>query len=246
MLVFVMALSLATLALTRRLNSIDTSRYVLLLTVAKEEVQIPSAIPGTIAKVYVQQGQNVKKGEVLIEMANDALTARLQALQRATNNVSAETEASVLRAQLEQYQVKAPKDGIIYSVEATEGTYLPTTGTVVTMLTNANTKLLASVTSAQYGQIQKQLKLNAFSSRLEQLYKIELEGVSKVLPVDAATNTPRYELAFHFVNLDDGENFIQGENLDLVGRTLEDESYEPAYLIAKFWNSFIIGGANSR
>lgn len=241
LLVLFFALALATLALTRKLNSVDTSRYILLLTVSKEQEQISNSVVGRVDKVNVQPGQSVKKGDVLIEMSDAATAAKLKTLQRVTDNVSAQTEASVLKSQLSQYKIIASKDGVIYKIMVSEGSYLSTQMPVIELFSNGNTKLLSQVTALQYADLQKQVKLNAYSSRLEQLYNIELEGVSKVLAIDEKTGEPRYEISFHFTNPEDGNSFIQGENMDVVSRSRDDEMFKPAYIIAKFWNSFIIG-----
>lgn len=240
--VFVAALAISTLALTRRLNSYESTRSPLLLRVDKEEITMSNSVVGRVSKVYVKAGQHVKKGELLVELYDEAAQAKITTLEQfAKDNLSARTEASALKAQNSQFEVRSPRDAIVYKVDAVEGTsYLPLNSTLVTLFADTNIHLTGDVTIEQYADIQKQKKLDVYSSRLEQIFSVEYEGISKVLPPTGQEST-KYELVFHFADSNEGNAFIQGENLEVVARTRDDSALRPSYLIAKFWNSFIIG-----
>src|SRR5258708_1331713 len=81
--------------------------------------------------------------------------------------------------------------------------------------------------------------LDVYSSRHEQIFSVQLDGVSRVINLDHQES--QYELNFHFINLDDAANFIQGENLDVVSKTHNDEALRPSMIVAAFWNSFLTG-----
>jgi multidrug efflux pump subunit AcrA (membrane-fusion protein) len=239
--VFVVALSLSTLALTRRLNSYEASQSPLLLHIEKDEIVITNSVSGRVDKVLVSPGQHIKKGDLLVQLNDEITDAKLSTLDEiAKDNTSARTEAMLLRAQSPQFELRAPRDGVVYKVSVVEGSYLSGNTPVVTMFSDSNVKLLGTVSPEQYVDLQKEKKLDAFSSRREQIYSVKLEGVSRVLP-PTQDSASKYELYFNFINPDDATAFIQGENLDVVAKSRDGDSLKPGYLIAKFWNSFIIG-----
>src|SRR5258708_37764070 len=117
--VFGVALAISTLALTRRLNSFESTQTPLLLRVDKEEIVMSNSVVGRVNKVYVKAGQHVKKGELLVSLADDASQAKINTLQQfAKDNLSARTDASALIAQETQFEVRAPRDAIVYKVDA--------------------------------------------------------------------------------------------------------------------------------
>lgn len=67
-------------------------------TVETKEVNVNSKIPGRITKIYVEGGQQVKKGEPLIEISSEELKAKKQQAEAAV----AQAEAA-LKAAKEQY-----------------------------------------------------------------------------------------------------------------------------------------------
>ncbi len=238
--VFLTALTISSLALTRRLNSYEASQTPLLLHIEKDEIEITNPLPGRIEKVLVSSGQHVKKGDLLIQLSDEVSRAKIESLEKvAKENVSARTEVTALKAQNDQYKIYAPRDGIVYKTHIVEGAYLVQNSLTLTMFSDSNVKLVASVSPAQYLELQKQKNLDIYSSRREQIFSVQLDGVSRVINTE---NKPsQYELNFHFINPDDASSFIQGENLNVLSRSHGEEALKPAALVAQFWNSLISG-----
>jgi hypothetical protein len=239
--VFAIAFAISTLALARRLNSYQANNTPFALTVKKEEVTISNTISGQVKKIYVQPGQHVKKSDLLIQLTDQATQAKIDALEKiSATNLSARTEAEVLKTLVPQYEVRAPRDGIIYKVQAVEDMYLQSNSDVLTMFSDDNVKLIGEVSPEQYLDLLKQKKLDVFSSRREQVFGVKLEAVSKVNPA-TQYQASTYELYFQFVDPEDAASFIQGESVDVVAKTRDDADFKPGNLIMKFWNSLISG-----
>jgi multidrug resistance efflux pump len=241
MLVFGIALAISTLALARRLNSYQATNTPFVLQLRKEEVELVNTVSGQVNKIMIEPGQHVKKGDLLVQLTDDATEAKISTLEKlADENVSARTEAEVLKTLAPQYEIRAPRDGIIYKVYAVEDTYIQNNTPLLVMFSDENVKLVTEVSPDQYTELLKQKKLDVFSSRREQVFSVKLEAVSRVIP--ATEHQPsKYELYFQFVNPEDAASFIQGENVDVVAKTRDEEALKPTNLITTFWNSLVMG-----
>ncbi len=240
-LVFVFALAIASLALTRRLNSYQSSRTPLILNVKKPEVIVTNSVPGRLEKLLVTPGQHVKKGEVLAQLVDDTFLSKLATLdQVAAENISARTEAKVLESQRPQFDIKAPRDGVIYSVTVAEGTYLNHTTPMMTLFADQDITILGYVNTEQNARIEHDKTLDVFSPRLSQVFSVSLEGAGRVIPA-TDHEASKYELQFRFTDPAEGAGFIQGEGLEVVSEARKNGVVTPAARLAQFWNSFIIG-----
>lgn len=239
-LVFSVALAIATLAMTRKINSFQNSAQPIILYVQKQEITVSNPTKGEVRSVLVSEGQHVKKGAVLIELVDDDLRKRIALLQGlGSNNLSARTEAALLGSQNPENVLVAPRDGVIYQVTIAQGAYLTQSTPLLTMYTDDDVKLVGYVQSEEYIKIQKQKRLDVYNPRFGQLYSIVLEGAGKVIPA-TKDEEAKYELFFHFSDPNEGAAFIQGEGVEIVSESKNIERYTPAAAVAKFWNSFII------
>jgi multidrug resistance efflux pump len=239
--VFVAALAIATLALVRKVNSYEASREPLFFAIQKEQIMITSPVAGRLEEVYVKTGQHVKRGDLLAQLADESLDLKINALEDAgSDNLSAKTEAQVLKAQKEQFAIKAPKDGVIYKIDSASGSYLGTSSPIMTMFGDEKVKLNGYLNPVQYADIQKNKQLDVYSPRFQQIYRIELEGVGKVYSGDAYTNS-RYEVVFRFADSEEGPAFLEGESMEVVAKTKDDGAKRPTDRVVEFWNKFLIG-----
>lgn len=242
LIIFLIALAISTLALARRLNSYQSSNTPFVLQIQKDEVELTNTVAGRVKEVFVKPGQHFKKGDLLIQLADEATEAKIETLERlARENVSARTELEVLKTLTPQYEVRAPQDGIVYKVHVVEDTYLQNNSNMITMFSDDDVKLIGLVSPEQYAEILKQKRLDVFSSRREQIFGVKLEAVSRVIPA-TQHQASEYELYFQFVNPEDAASFIQGESVNVVAKTRDDQQFKPGNLIVTFWNSLIAGG----
>lgn len=239
--VFFAALALTTLSLARRVNTFESTKQPLLISVDKEDIVVANTVSGKIQEIHVQEGQHVAQGDLLISMEDITTEARIESLEEfAADNLSARTEVNLLRAQAEQYEIRAPRDGVVYQILVGGGANVNFNTHLMTLFADDNMRITGLVNPEQYAEIQKSRIVSAYSQRLEQVYDAELEGVGKVFPA-TAFDTSKYELILRFVNEDEGAAFIEGENLEIISLRQEDAIARPSYVVSQFWNHFIIG-----
>lgn len=117
---------------------------------AENKAYISAELGGQIKKIYVEEGQRVNKGDMLIALNTSAQYAQLQDakanltlvatifekqkilweqnigseidfLQAKTNKESLENKIAALQAQIDMNQIKAPFDGIVDKINMKEG-----------------------------------------------------------------------------------------------------------------------------
>ncbi len=239
--VVIAAFSVASLALARQVNTYQATKQPILFTVDKEDIVIATAVTGRVEEVLVHSGQHVKKDELLVRISDQSLVAKLDTLESvADENLSARTEANLLKSQQSLYEITAPRDGVIYKVHAGEGAYLNTNTEIVTLFADSNVKLVGLVYADQYAKIQKTKTVDLYSPRFQQIYNVSLEGVGRVIPATQYEGG-RYELQFHFSDENEGAAFIEGESMEVLNTVQSDTAIRPAERLTQFWNMFIIG-----
>lgn len=237
--VFVVALAFTTLSLARRLNSYDANHPDQTLVTTKDSIALSNVVAGQIDKILVKEGQSVKKGELLLTLTDEVSDAKIASLESvARDNISARTEAQVLRAQAGYFEITAPENGVIYSINSVEGTYLSNPTKLIEIFADNDVKLVGHFTPTQYTEILKQPKLDVYNNRLEQIFEVNFTAVSQVIEEN---DQSKYELLFTFSNPEDAASFVQGEKVTIVARSRDDQNLRPEEMIKKFWNSFILG-----
>lgn len=239
--VVIAAFSVSSLALARQVNTYQATKQPILFTVDKEDIVIATAVSGRIEEVLVHSGQHVKKDDLLVKISDESLTAKLDTLESvADENLSARTEANLLKSQQTLYEIRAPRDGVVYKIHAGEGAYLNTNTEIATLFADSNVKITGLVYTDQYAKIQKSKNVDLYSPRFQQIYSVTLEGVGRVIPATQYEGS-RYELQFRFTDANEGAAFIEGEGLEVLNTVQADTAIRPAERLTQFWNMFIIG-----
>lgn len=237
---FAAAFLISTLALTRRINSYESSLQPISLNVQKEEISITNSVSGRVESIKVVNGQHVRKNDVLVLLYDDASSARLKALKSVEGeNISAKAEAKVIQAKESQYVIRAPRDGVIYKILVNEGSYAREESELLTLFADDNVKLVGYMNVTQYSQLDKNRELSVFSQRFEEEYGVVLEGAGRVISA-TQSESAKYELQFAFMDQTEGAAFIQGEALSVIVGSENTTYLSPARKIARIWNSFII------
>ena len=233
----------ATQAIARKVNTYNSTQSPFFLTVDKEELILSNSVTGRVDQVFVQAGDHVKKDDLIVRLVDDSLRNRLESLESvAEDNLSAKTELALLRAREQEYVIKAPRDGVIYSIDAAEGSYLNVSYPIATLFLDQDVKLAGTLDKRQYTRIQKERELNVFSPRLEQVFRVSFNGVGKVLTSESS-NESKYETFFRFSDEEEGLAFIEGESLEVISNdsSADEEGKRPGTRLANFWNAFILG-----
>lgn len=85
--------------------------------VETKQVNVNSKVPGRIVKIYVQEGQEVKQGDPLIEISSDELQAKKQQAEAAIKQAEAALEAAQKQYEQAQAGVSA-SEGLVKQAQA--------------------------------------------------------------------------------------------------------------------------------
>ncbi len=238
--VLLISFGIATQALARKVNTYDATKTPLLFSVEKERVLVSNSVAGRVDELPVVAGQHVHKGDLLVRLVDDGLRQRMDSLRSlAGENLSARTELALLEARIPDYEIRATRDGVIYQIQASEGSYLMMNSSVLVLFADNNVRVSGTVNKEQYAEIQKNRDLNVYSQRFEQIYGISFEGVGRVQTT--AESGERYEVRFRFQDPDEGAAFIDGESLEVVSNDTRDQAVLPATRVANLWDKLILG-----
>ncbi len=246
--VFIVALGVATQSLARKVNSFQTLDNSILFHVDKQDIDIITSVANSrIKEIKVSPGEHVHKGDLLVQLDMFDYKQKIKSLEGiASNNLSAKAELNTLLSQKEYYNIYSPQDGIVSNITVAAGSYVPNGSKVMTLFSDYDAKLIAYVTPKQYEEIQSKEKLSVYSKRLEQAFKVKLNGIGKIttdyqMIENNGKKIPRYELIFQFVNPDDGAVFIEQEALQFTQVYGNNDIKKPQDRVARLWNALIIG-----
>jgi multidrug resistance efflux pump len=237
------AFVVATQAIARKVNTYNSTQSPFFIMVDKEELVLSNSVPGRVDQVLVKAGDHVKKDDLIVKLVDDSLQGRIESLTPlAKDNLSARTELALLSARTQEYEIKAPRDGVVYSIDAAEGSFLNVSYPIATLFLDQNVKLTGTLDKRQYARIQKERELNVYSPRLEQVFKVAFSGVGKVL-ASGRSDDSRYETFFRFSDDEEGLAFIEGESLEVISNDADsgNDGKRPGTRLAEFWNAFILG-----
>jgi len=151
---------------------------------AEDNVHVTAKTPGLVTKVYVQEGQAVKKGQVLAQLDNamiqrnieglksqvDLATSvferqqnlwnqkigtEVQYLQAKANKENLEKQMASLEEQNDMSRIKAPINGTVDEVNAKEGEMASPQMPAFRVVNQSNLKLTAKVSEAYVTNIKK-------------------------------------------------------------------------------------------
>lgn len=239
--VAVIALAISTQALARKVNTYEVTKKPIFFSIEKERIALSNSVTGRVDSVLVTTGQHVNKGDLLMKLVDDSLEPRKQSLRELSEeNLSAKTELATLEAKSVDYEIRAPRDGVVYQIQSAEGSYLTMNSPIIVLFADNNVKVVGTVNQEQYTEIQKSKDLDVYSPRFEQIYKISFEGVGRVQPA-TSVEEGKYEVKFRFSDLNEGAAFIDGEGLNVVSKNTDGEAVRPALRITRMWNKLILG-----
>lgn len=249
-LIFVVVFFVTTQALVRKINTYMLTESLFFLTVDKPDVNISSTISGKVDEIMVRSGDHVREGDVLVRLTDESIKTRMEVLRDvASENLSARTELQLLRARLEEYDVKAPKDGVVYQMLVTRGSSIQSGSIVSILFADDEIRLVGSIRPDQYSLIEKNRGITVFSPRLGQAYTVLFHGVGKIkedAPIITAEGTEiiqeeKYEISFSLKDEKQGISFIEGERLEMIPDSRDGDHIKPLKRLVRIWNSLILG-----
>lgn len=233
--IFVTVFMVSTMALARKINSYRSNFNNQTFEVEKEEIVLINPYEGRIAAVHVNPGEHVSKGDILVEMTDDAYESRLDVLNDfSESNLSARTEAELLRLRQNDYTIRAPRDGIIKEIDLAAGSFISANSKLLSMYADDNAKLVIYVDTLSLDEIQKTDEVEVYSPRLEESFDIKLSGVSESDP-----ENQEYKAIFAFTNQSTSSYLLNGEKVEAVPAKITDVR-RPADILTDIWNGLII------
>jgi hypothetical protein len=248
--VFCVVFFVATQALVRKMNTYTLAESLLFLTVDKPDINVANTISGKVDEILVKSGDHVQEGDTLVRLSDESVATRMSVLRSlASENLSANTELQLLRARSDEYEIKAPRDGVVYQVLAAKGSFMQTGSTAVTLFADDEIHLIGSIRPNQYPLIEKNRGITVFSPRLGQAYTVFFQGVGKIkedAPFITAEGTElvqeeKYEISFTLKDEEQGVSFLEGERLEVIPDNHDADQAKPLNRLVSIWNSLILG-----
>lgn len=221
-----------------------------------ESVTIMSEVAGMVTEIMFEEGQKVRKGDLLLRLKDDELRAQLEKLKYSrklaqetenrqrqllekeaisqeeyditlTNLNTSEADIKLLQTQIERTYMRAPFDGILGLRQISEGAYI-TSSTSITTLYNLDPMKVAFAIPGKYVN-----KVNvgdeiAFSTEVSnQLFKGEVYAIEPQIEA----NTRTVQIRAYAGNKD--AQLIPGQfaKVELLMERIEDALMLPAYAV---------------
>jgi hypothetical protein len=247
--IIAIALTVTTISLAKKMNDYKQQfEQGITATVEKDDIPVLGLGKGIISKVDVLEGQQVKKDQVLVELTNPVLEQQLKALKEFPNNLSAQTEATLVKTQLQYNTITSPVDGVVDSVSVTINSPVDEYSKIMTIYANQNTRLLTYLTIEQYVTAQKMARIPAFNPRLNQDFYVapdilkpdQQDPNSQNQPVQPDLITPnKVALYLKLLNPQDALSLLNGEQLQLRLAAPQQQISKPIDVFVNFWNGLI-------
>lgn len=235
-LIFLVVFIISTLALTRKVNRFKDGPIFEVFEVDKEEVVISTAVDGNVKAVLVEEGEHVKVGDILVELSDDSLLDRLEVLESFSDeNLSAKTEAELLKSTTADFVVRAPRDGVVKEVLIAPGSAVSSNSKAMTLYADTGADVVTFMSKDSLRGIQKSSEVEVYSPRLEQYFTLTYKGVNQAVEGSES----EYKAYFSFVNEDSSSYFFDGEKLQKT-QAGGDDLVSPSEFVAEIWNSLIV------
>ncbi|MES2732341.1 MAG: efflux RND transporter periplasmic adaptor subunit [Bacteroidota bacterium] len=185
---------------------------------ANEEVEIRSEISGKVTQILFKEGDNVKKGQVLIRINDDELQAQRQKVEYSiklnetqesrqkkllgkeaisqqeydvilTQLNTVKADLQQLKAQIAKYTIRAPFNGIIGLRYVSEGSYISPTTLVASMQDIDPVKIEFNVSERYASMVKRGSKLTFTINGQGQEDKHEAEVYAVEPRIDLATRS---------------------------------------------------------
>jgi len=162
-------------------------------------------VEGTVKKVYFQEGDTVKKGDLLYELQDPTLDISLQKAR-----LSITEQKMNLNDALEQKEkaiVYAPEDGVVKTVDVNPGDSVSNSTVLATTLNENKTQVKAPFNSAQLKNIKVGQKAEVLL--LDTLYTVE----GKVTKIDTVATPTATGARYYYVTIEmDGNYYVEDED----------------------------------
>jgi membrane fusion protein (multidrug efflux system) len=237
---------------------------------ANESLELRSEISGVVEQIYFQEGQAVKRGNLLVKLNDDDLQAQLERLQynkklfednefrqrslldreaisreeyeRALTELkTSEADIKLIEVQIGRTELKAPFDGQIGLRNISAGTYITPTNIIANLYSINPAKIEFSVPARYSGQLGKGDKIYFRIEGLEEQFQGDIYALEP--QIDPTTRTLRLRALAN----NDALKLLPGQfaRIEVVLDRIEDAIMIPSIAITPEANRQFVFVANS-
>ncbi|WAM31790.1 efflux RND transporter periplasmic adaptor subunit [Caldicellulosiruptor naganoensis] len=123
-----------------------------------------SKVNGTLEKIFVKNGQYVKKGDLIAKIDDSQAVYKIDSLER--QRLELELQRENLQRQLQNYILKSPQEGFIQNLAAEEGQLVSQGMQIMTIVDDSKMKLSTQLPAWCYGKVKKGQKAEVVVSDL--------------------------------------------------------------------------------
>lgn len=151
---------------TVKVKKISMKQTLLLSGVVQssKSVNVISKINGTLERVFVKNGQYVKKGDLIAKIDDSQANYKLEALKRQL--LELELQKENLQKQIQNFTVKSPEDGFVQNLNINEGLFLSQGMQIMTIVDDSKMKLSVQLPAWCYNEIKKGQKAEVILTEL--------------------------------------------------------------------------------
>jgi multidrug resistance efflux pump len=119
---------------------------------------------GTLEKVFVKNGQYVKKGDVIAKVDETQAAYKIESLKRQLSELELQRES--LERQLQNFTLKSPQEGFVQNLATSEGVLVSQGMQMMTIVDDSRMKLSVQLPAWCYEKVKKGQKAEVVVSDL--------------------------------------------------------------------------------
>lgn len=221
-----------------------------------EALEVKSEVSGVITKIHFEEGEDVRKGQMLVSLRDDELQAQLEklryskklneelefrqrkllekeAISREEYDISltqlntSEADIKLLQAQLAKMTIEAPFDGVVGLREMSEGAYVTSSNVITNFYSLDPVKIEFSIPGKYVGEVKVGDKLNFNVDAFDE----EFEGTVYAIEPRIDPNTRTLKIRAYSPNKE--RKLLPGQfaRIELIMDTIEDAMLLPTQAV---------------
>ena len=184
-----------------------------------EQETINLKVDGTVKKVYFNEGDVVKEGDLLYELSNEDLAISLQKAELSLKQQQIDLQDAL--KQKEKAVIYAPADGVVKSVDVKVGDSVNANTVVATIQNQDKCQVKVPFLSSQTSKMKIGQKAEIMF--LDPIYTID--GV--VTKIDTVGTRTSYGSIYYYVTITvDGNYYVEGSDTSVKGYVITDSGKE--------------------
>ncbi|WP_213950718.1 efflux RND transporter periplasmic adaptor subunit [Tepidanaerobacter syntrophicus] len=184
-----------------------------------EQETINLKVDGTVKKVYFNEGDVVKEGDLLYELSNEDLAISLQKAELSLKQQQIDLQDAL--KQKEKAVIHAPADGVVKSVDVKVGDSVNANTVVATIQNQDKCQVKVPFLSSQTSKMKIGQKAEIMF--IDPIYTID--GV--VTKIDTVGTRTSYGSIYYYVTITvDGNYYVEGSDTSVKGYVITDSGKE--------------------